>query len=96
MMALVGDEHFAHAGAAAGPLVADDDDVAGLDRAVEDFFSACFLGIEDAGDALETQAFLAGDFGHGAARGEVAVEDDEVAVLFDGIESGRMISWSAG
>ena len=49
------------------------------------FSSACFLGIEHARRAGELQAFLAGDFGHGAFGREVAVQDDEMAVLLDRI-----------
>ena len=53
------------------------------DRAVEDRLQRGFLGIEHARLAGEAQAFLAGDFRHGAFGREIAAQDDEVAVLFD-------------
>ena len=46
-------------------------------------FSSAF---EHDGFAVEAQAFLAGDFRDRAFGREVAVEDDEVAVLFDRID----------
>ena len=78
-----GREHFAHARAAFRAFAADDDDVAFLDRAVEDGFERLLLGLEHDGLAGEALAFLAGNFCDRAVGGEVAVEDDEVAVLFD-------------
>ena len=47
-----------------------------------------FFGIEHAGAAGELKAFLAADFADGAGGGEVAVKDDEVAVLFDRVIEG--------
>jgi len=44
---------------------------------------AFFFALEHDGFAFKAQAFLAGDFSDRAFGGEVAVEDDEVAVLFD-------------
>ena len=40
-------EHLAHAGPAARPFVADDDDVAGLDRLLLDGVERRFLAVED-------------------------------------------------
>ena len=42
-----------------------------------------FLGLEHDGLAGEVQSFLAGNFRHRAFGGEIAAQDDEVAVLFD-------------
>ena len=47
-----GGEHFAHAGSAFGPFVADDDDVTLFDFVGEDGLERGFLGIEDAGFAV--------------------------------------------
>ena len=80
-----GGKHFAHARPAARPFKANDDDVALDHGAVKNFFQRLLLGIVDARAALEAKAFLARDFGHGAFRGQVAAEDDEMAVLLDGI-----------
>jgi len=80
-----GGEHFAHAGTAAGSLVADDDDITFDNGAIEDGGHGEFLGVEDAGAAGELQTFLAGDFGHGPLDGQVAAQNDEVAVLFNGL-----------
>src|SRR6185503_5068828 len=78
-----GRKHFSHARPAARPFVSDDDDVAFLDRAVEDAFERGFFGVEHARGAGEAHAFFAGDFRDGAFGGEVAVEHDEVAVFFN-------------
>ena len=53
--------------------------------AAEDGVQGVLLALEDDGLAAEAVAFLAADLGDGAAGGEVAVEDDEVAVLLDRI-----------
>ena len=62
-----------------GPFGADNDDVAGLDRAIEDGGEGGFLALENARGAGEAEAFLAGDFGDGALGRQVAAQDDEVA-----------------
>ena len=80
-----GGEHFSHAGSAFGSFVADDEDVAFLDFVVEDGLEGGFFGVKGFGSAAELEAFFAADFGDGAGFGEVAVEDDEVAVFFDGV-----------
>ncbi len=68
-----------------GPFVADDDDMAFFDRAVEDGFHRLLLGFKHNGLAAEAQAFLAGNLGHRAFAGEIAAQDDQMAVLFDRI-----------
>ena len=78
-----GRKHFAHARSALRSLAANDDDVAFLDRAVEDRFQRLLFALEHDGFAFETQTFLAGDLADCASGSEVAVEDDEVTVLFD-------------
>ena len=83
-----GGEHLPHAGTAARPFVADDDDVALDHGAVKYFFQRRLLGMEDARPALEAEAFPARDFGDGALRGQVAVKDDQMAVLLDRIGEG--------
>ena len=80
-----GSEHFAHAGAALGSLVADNNDVTLFHRAFEDVFEGGFFRVEDPGCAAEFFAFFAGNFRHGPAGCEVAVEDDEMAVFLDRI-----------
>ncbi len=79
-----GRQHFAHAGSAFRAFAADDDDVAFLDRAVEDGFERYFLTFEHDGFTFKAQTFLAGDFSDRAFRGKVATKDDEVAVFLDG------------
>jgi len=80
-------ELLGHAGPALGPLVADDEDdvlAAGDGALVQGAVELGFL-VEDAGLAGEFCAFLAGDLGDGAAGGEVAFEDLQVAGGFDGV-----------
>ena len=48
-------EHLAHAGPALRSLVADHDDVAGLDRAGEDRVHRPVLAVEHAGGAFEAE-----------------------------------------
>ena len=81
-----GREHFAHAGAAFGAFVADDDDIAFDDVAVQNALQRLFFGIEHFGLAGETQAFLAGDFGDRAFGGQIAVQHDQMAVFLDRID----------
>ena len=61
-------EHLAHARAALGALVADDDDVAGLDAAGEDRLHRAVLAVEHPGRALEAVEVDAGDLHHRALR----------------------------
>src|SRR5215470_2688168 len=74
-------EHLAHARAPARALVADDDDVARLDAPREDRLGRALLAVEDPRAAGEVIALLARELGHGSVRSQVAVENDEVAVL---------------
>jgi hypothetical protein len=83
-----GSEHLAHTGSALGSFVADDDDVAVLDLAVEDAAKGGLFGFVDDGLAGEGVALLAGDLGDGAFRGEVAAQDAQVAVSLDRIGEG--------
>ena len=81
-------EHFAHPRAAFGAFVADDDDVAILDFAVQDALEGVFFGFVDDGFTGEGAAFLAGNLGDRSFRREVAAENTEVAVGLDGIREG--------
>ena len=83
-----GSEHLAHARSALGAFVADDDDVAVFDLAVEDTAKRGFFGFVDDGLAGEGVAFLAGDLGDGAFGGEVTAQDAQVAVGLDRIGEG--------
>src|SRR4029079_9767481 len=76
---------LAHAGAAARALVADDDVVAGLDRAGGGRGHRVLLALEDAGRALVVDALVAGQLHDGALGREVAAEDREAAGLLDGV-----------
>ncbi len=78
-------EHLAHAGAAAGAFVADDEDVVGVDLAGFDGGVAGVFGVEDAGGAGVVEALVAGDLDDAALGGEVAAEDDEAAGGFEGV-----------
>ena len=68
-----GRKHLAHPRPAARPFVADDDDVALHNRAVEDRGHRGFLGIVNARASGEFQTFLAGNFSDCAFGSEVAV-----------------------
>src|SRR5690625_1313547 len=63
-------EHLAHPRAALGALVADDDDVAGLDGAVLQGVHRGPLALEDAGGALEDVLVEAGRLHDGALGGQ--------------------------
>ena len=72
-------EHLAHAGAADRALVADHDDVAGVDLLVLDRAEALLFGLEDPGRAGLLAALGAGELDHGAFGGEVAAQDRQAA-----------------
>ena len=72
-------QHLPHPGAADRALVADHDDVAGVDLLVLDGAEAVLFGLEDAGRAGLLAALGAGDLDHGALRGEVAAHDRQAA-----------------
>ena len=76
-------KHLAHARPAARPFIADDDDVALLHAAAEDRVERRLFTVEDDRLPREALAFLAADFGDGAVRREVAVQNHEVAVALD-------------
>ena len=82
-------QHFAHARPAFGPLVANDDDVARQHLIAFDSGQAVLLGVVTDGRAAEAKALFAGDLRHRAGLGEVAVEDLQVARLFDWIFHGH-------
>ena len=79
-----------HAGTALGALVADDDDDVGgvRDFAVIECLVELVLLIEDARDAGESRSLLAGNLCDGAAWGEVAAEDLQMACGFYGVGKG--------
>ena len=81
-------QHLAHAGAALGAFVADDEHVVGLDLAGLDGGEAVFFGVEDARRAAMLEALVAGDLDDAAFGGEVALEDDEAAGGLDGLVEG--------
>src|SRR3546814_2008303 len=74
-----GGEHFAHAGAALGALVADDDDLAFLVVALVDRLVSVLLAVEDPGGAAELLVLHAGHLHDGAFRREVAAQADDAA-----------------
>ena len=83
-----GREHFAHAGTAAWPLVADDNHIPFLDFVSKNGLKGFFLGFKNAGTPAEFLALLAADFCYGTLRRQVTLEDHKVAVLFDRILDG--------
>ena len=72
-------EHLAHPRASRRALVADHDDVAGLDALLLDDREAFLLGAEDPGRAGVLAALLSGHLDHAALRGEVAAQDHQPA-----------------
>src|SRR4051812_4870180 len=72
-------EHLAHAGAAGRALVANHDDVAGLDALLLDHRKALLLGTEDPGGAGVLLSLLARNLDDTALRREVAAQDHETA-----------------
>ena len=76
-------EHFLHSGAAPGPFVADDDNVARFHFALQDAFHGGVLAFVNDGFASEFEdAFVhPGGFDDAAVFGDIAVEDGEAAFL---------------
>ena len=72
-------EHLAHARPALGALVADDDDVAGAQRALGDGVHGALLAVEDARGALEGLGVEAGRLHHGTLGGQGSVQDAQPA-----------------
>ena len=81
-------QHLAHAGAAGRALVADDDDVAGVDAAGLDDGEAVLLALEHASGTGLTHPLGARDLDDRALRGEVAVEDRQAALGLDRVVDG--------
>mmetsp|Transcript_19599 Transcript_19599/g.54488 ORF Transcript_19599/g.54488 Transcript_19599/m.54488 type:complete len:309 (-) Transcript_19599:790-1716(-) len=80
-----GSQHFGHAWAALGPLVANDDDSpleawGVLGERVQHFL----LAVKAPGHSLKLEPLLAGDLGNRALGSEVAIEDLQMAVWLDG------------
>ena len=69
-----GGQHLAHAGAALGALVADDENVAVLVWPVLDGAEAVLLAVEHARRAAELQLGHAGDLDDGAVRRQRALQ----------------------
>src|SRR3569832_385089 len=76
-------EHLLHARPAARSLIADDDDVAGLDLVAEDRLDGSALALEDAGRTGELQDRLvdAGGLHDAAVERQVALQHGKAAVL---------------
>ena len=72
-------EHLAHAGAADRALVADDDDVAGLDPPGGDRVHRGLLALEHARRALVVAALVARELHDAAVGREVAAQDRQAA-----------------
>ena len=72
-------QHLLHARPADRALVADDDDVAGLDLLGADRVVAGRLRIEDAGRSAVLAALVAGELDHAAVGRQRAVEDGQPA-----------------
>src|SRR3954447_20069338 len=72
-------QHLAHAGAAGRALVADDDDVAGLDLALRHGGHRRFLVLEHGRGALVVDPLVAGELHDAAVGREVAAQDREAA-----------------
>lgn len=83
-------EHLGHAGPALGAGVADDDDglVLLFDLFALESGDEVVLMVEDARLADEPGAFLAGDLADGAAWGQGAAEDLDVASFLDRVGQG--------
>src|SRR6266851_1502771 len=72
-------QHLAHAGPAARPLVADDDDVAVLVAALLDRGEGILFAIEAEGRAGKAQCLHAGDLYDRTLRRQIALQHDEAA-----------------
>ena len=78
-------EHLGHAGGALRPLVADDDDVAGLDPLRLHRLERRGLAVEDAGRARVREPLVPDQLRHAPLGGERAAEDREAAGRLDRI-----------
>src|SRR6266702_1628737 len=78
-------KHFSHPWSAFRAFETDNDDVTLDDAIIENFFQSSFLRIKHPCATSETETFFSCDFSDGALRRKVAIEDYQVAVLFDRI-----------
>ncbi len=78
-------QHLAHAGAALGAFIADDEHVVGLDLSRLHCGKAVVLAVEDARRAAMLDAIGGGDLHDAAFGSEIAFEDDEAAGGLDGL-----------
>ncbi len=76
-------EHFAHAWPAVRPLVADDDDVAGLDGLMLNGVERGLLAVEHPRRTAMQCAFRPRELEHAAFRSQIARQDDEAAVRLE-------------
>src|SRR5262249_34471109 len=76
-------QHLAHAGAAARALVANDDDVAGLNATGLHGGESRLLSVEDAGEPLVARAAGAGELDHATLGRERPAEDREAAARLE-------------
>src|SRR3984893_14923737 len=81
-------QHLAHARAALWSLVPNDHHVARFHLAAQNALQRLFLGIEYARPSFESKALLSCNFCNGTIGSEIAVENDQVTVLFDGVVEG--------
>ena len=94
-----GAQHFPHARPAFRPFVAHDNDVALNDGAVHDRCHGRFLTVKAACLAGKRQAFVASDLCHRALRCQIAAQDHQVTVFFDGVRQwpdDLLIRWIVG
>lgn len=82
-------EHLAHPGSAARAFIPNNDNVSCLDVSSKDRLHGRLFAVIDPGSPAESLAFLAADFCDGSLRGEVAAEDNQVAVLFERLTQRR-------
>src|SRR5258708_39144691 len=78
-------QHLAHARAALRSLVPDDHHVARFHLAAQNALQRLLLGIEYSCPPFEAEALFSCNFCNGAIGSEIAVENDQVAVFFDGV-----------
>ena len=81
-------EHFAHPGASFWAFIADNDDIAFADSAIQYFSIACSSELNTTRLADKTQTFPAGNFGDRAFGCEVAVKNHQMALFLSGLLSG--------
>ena len=72
-------EHLAHARAARGALVADHNNITGLDPLILNRVKRLFLGFEDSGGTLVLEPLVSGELHHAPQGREIAPQDREAA-----------------